>query len=266
MPGFGTLAPGADDDNELMRAYYDPMTGLKVGGPDRYEPPPKPRTWRMEPDLAGTLQGGTPDVGGENPYPPGSEESDYFETSRLAGPVVRRPGVLPIVKTPEGYDWAMPKIADVAQYLVGGPVPGVKAGEMVLGAGMARAKRATAAGAKAIEDTPPPPPSGAPSPAGTPSNAFTQGTGSMPQLAERYPETVEPTLKYKTTSKPVPANEIPTGDELTRRLALPKTDPQAVFQGKAESPEAGQLAKLRRSSVLTSIRRSMVTITTPRKT
>lgn len=71
------------------------------------------------------------------------------------------------------------------------------------------------------------------------------GQGAMPQLAERYPGTVPPTLKYKGTNKPVPLEDVPAGDELERRLALPKKDATAVFQGKTESPEAKQLAKVR---------------------
>ena len=67
----------------------------------------------------------------------------------------------------------------------------------------------------------------------------------FPQYAEQYPPVGPPTLKYKGTGKPVPASDMPTGDELERRMALPKDDDTAVFQSKQLTPEAEQFRKAR---------------------
>jgi hypothetical protein len=171
--GFGSIAPAAAEDEQKLRdvadlpeqqPYYDPATGLQLSGGRgaKYQSPQskKQPTYTMEPDLTQQQMGVGPEGGSDapNPYPPGTEESDYFERSRTEGlPQVRRPGVLPVAKTPEGYTLAVPKAAELAQYIMGGPAIEAKAGEAVLGAGMARVKRAAAARAKVAEETPPPP-------------------------------------------------------------------------------------------------------------
>jgi len=58
MAGYGTIAPGSDRENDLVDQYYDPMTGLQVGGGNTGPPMPrKPKTWVMEPDLINTQMG-----------------------------------------------------------------------------------------------------------------------------------------------------------------------------------------------------------------
>ena len=99
---------------------------------------PQPTTYIIEPDLMETQTGNMhlpqdvafDDVG--NPY------------NTITGKpvkVVRRPNVLPIAKTPEGFTFAMPKMLDIAgnvmSPLAAGRVP-VKAGEVVLGSGAVR--------------------------------------------------------------------------------------------------------------------------------
>lgn len=127
MATFGSLAPDAPDDD----TYYDPGTGLPVGGTSRYEPPqpPKRRTWMMEPDLLGTQMGS---------LPPGVSLNDANQpVDRETGQpiqVVRRPGVLPIARTPDGLTLVKPKVLDLASYIMGGPVE-MQAGETALGSG-----------------------------------------------------------------------------------------------------------------------------------
>jgi hypothetical protein len=166
------VAPGAADDEQKMRdiadlpeqqPYYDPATGLQMAGgrSAKYQPPGKQPSYTMPPDLTQTQMGITTPEGGSNapnPYNPDTEQElhDWFERSRTEGlPQARRPGVLPVTKAPGGEDtgfmlpkghiWAVPKLGELAQYVMGGPAIEAKAGEAVLGAGMARVKRATAA-------------------------------------------------------------------------------------------------------------------------
>lgn len=208
MAGFGSLAPDSSDDDELMSRYYDPGTGLPVGGTDRYEPPKPRKTWMMEPDLLGTQMGTLPaGVTTDETGRPVYEDTGEPLT------VVRRPGVLPIAKTPEGMTLVKPKLADIYSYVIGGPVEGA-AGETALGAGMAkmvRAKKPTvkpdlpaepepppaqpkmarlAANRPPAPDTAPPqtPPSEAPSPAGTPSTPTRPELPPVHEIAYPPPE------------------------------------------------------------------------------
>ena len=369
MAGYGTIAPGSDRENDLVDQYYDPMTGLQVGGGNTGPPMPrKPKTWVMEPDLINTQMGNWgPGVTTDDQGNPISEETGQPLK------VVRRPGVLPIAKTPDGYTMTTPKMLDLASYIIGGPVK-LAPGETAFGSGMIKkaveARKPTGLARKAVEEvatgtapiqpTPGTPPGEAPRPvqatsinwdrsstqrgvgglgnrtvmdvptkalldahmgtdpdmavaqakqqvldhmaSGKPislpevgiqskfdsdhpllqelyfSNGrnrvaaahamgaetvpvvvekgdeqkllallerYKSSPGAMPQLAERYPEVGPPTLKYKGTAKPVPAGDIPTGDELARRMELPKTDPQAVYDAKENTAEAEKLRKLR---------------------
>lgn len=65
----------------------------------------------------------------------------YYDNPQTEIPMVRRPGIIPIANTPEGYKFVVPKMLDivgnVVSPLAAGKVP-VKAGEMVLGSGMVR--------------------------------------------------------------------------------------------------------------------------------
>lgn len=125
---FGTIAPGQDDEDDLMNTYYDPGTGLPVGGTGRYEPPKK-RTWMMEPDLLGTQMGSLPEgVSLDDANRPVDRETG--EPIQ----VVRRPGVLPIARTPDGLTLVKPKLLDLYSYITGGPVE-MGAAETALGAG-----------------------------------------------------------------------------------------------------------------------------------
>jgi hypothetical protein len=65
----------------------------------------------------------------------------------------------------------------------------------------------------------------------------------FPQYAEAYPPVGPPKLMYKSTMKPV--KDLPEGSELERRLALPKTDPEGVYWGKQNTPEAEKFQKVR---------------------
>lgn len=66
----------------------------------------------------------------------------YYADTGQNVPVVRRPGVLPIANTPEGFKFATPKLLDLVGNVmgnVGGPLKvATKGNEMVLGAGMVR--------------------------------------------------------------------------------------------------------------------------------
>ena len=170
--GFGSIAPGRDDEEDLLNRYYDPGTGLPAPGPDKYAP----RQSYISPELMGTQMGELPPNAAEaqNPYPPGTEQWDFFEQSRRdpsLNPMkqIRRPGVLPMVNTPEaGYQLVKPRIADLYRYITGGPVIGSAAeaaapSGAVLSAGLGRMNRArsiAADAAKAATEEMPPPPMG----------------------------------------------------------------------------------------------------------
>lgn len=129
----------AEFDERSPQQFYDPLSGLPIGLTQAPEQPQlkslKRQNWFMEPDLQG-YQMGHPDL------PPGAQLDEsgafYPDTGeRLA--MVRRPGVLPIAATPDekGYTFVMPKLADLAGYIMGGSVP-LKGAEVALGAGAIR--------------------------------------------------------------------------------------------------------------------------------
>jgi hypothetical protein len=222
MAGFGSLAPDSSADDELMNRYYDPGTGLPVGGTDRYEPPKPRRMWMMEPDLLGTQTGQLPaGVTTDETGRPVYEDTGEPLT------VVRRPGVLPFAKTPEGVTMVKPKLADLYSYVIGGPVEGA-AGETALGAGMAKvikAKKPTvkpelppeqpetpaakptmarvAAARPAAPETAPPeaPPSEAPSPAQTPSARSYTPTAGVSGVVSAGVD-APPNLRVQTVGEP----------------------------------------------------------------
>lgn len=97
-----------------------------------------PTTYIMEPDLVETQTGKVhtpPDV---------SFDDAGFAYNNVTGEpvqIIRRPDVLPVARTPDGFTFAMPKMLDVVgnvmSPLIAGKVP-VKAGEVVLGSGAVR--------------------------------------------------------------------------------------------------------------------------------
>lgn len=113
--------------------HYGPLSKMEPEGYTGVSP-----SWMMEPDLMG-VQSGNVDL------PPGVKLDDagrpfYPDTGKYLD-VVKRPGLLPIASTPDGPQFVMPKLLDLASNvmspLAAGKVP-VKAGEMVLGSGAVR--------------------------------------------------------------------------------------------------------------------------------
>ena len=96
---------------------------------------PKPTTYIMEPDLVETQ------IGKVHTPPDVSFDDAGFAYNNVTGEpvkIIRRPDILPIARTPDGYTFAMPKIWDAASNIVGGvaaPAVATKAGEVVLGSG-----------------------------------------------------------------------------------------------------------------------------------
>lgn len=123
---------------ERLKRGADHRLKLPVSD-DRYNLLPSENpTYMMQPDLQNTQAG---DV----PLPPGAALNDagqpYWTATGQPVPVVDRPGILPFARTPEGIKLAMPKMLDLASNIVGGGVAAkvpIKAGEMVLGSGIAR--------------------------------------------------------------------------------------------------------------------------------
>ena len=229
MAGFGSLMPS--DVGALMpEAYGADSTGDILGG-------------LAQGPLQHVMTPGA--VMKPNPYPPGSEQAGYYEMMRSKAEM----------------DFANQR--GMAALM---PMPAVQAAKgAIFGSGaIRRARMPSVVGGRAPEEVPALPRSGTPAaetplseaagPSGqlfdplSPEERFktAPGQGAMPQLAERYPETVPPILTYKKTGEVVPAKKIPVGAELERRLDLPKKDPQAVFNAKETSPEAAQLTKVRK--------------------
>lgn len=101
----------------------------------------QPTTYIIEPDLVETQTGKVhtpPDV---------SFDDAGFAYNNVTGEpvqIIRRPNVLPVARTPDGFTFAMPKILDAAGNIVGGvaaPAVATKAGEVVLGSGAVRTMR-----------------------------------------------------------------------------------------------------------------------------
>lgn len=115
--------------------HYGPLRGIEPEGYTGVSP-----GWMMEPDLQSQQSGNIE-------LPPGAKLNDanqpfYPDTGKLID-VIKRPGLLPIASTPDGPQFVMPKLLDLASNvmspLAAGRVP-VKAGEMVLGSGAVRTR------------------------------------------------------------------------------------------------------------------------------
>lgn len=98
----------------------------------------QPTTYIIEPDLMESQTGKM-----NLPNDVAFDDAGFAYNTVTGNPVqiVRRPNVLPIARTPEGFTFAMPKILDAASNIVGGvaaPAVATKAGEVVLGSGAVR--------------------------------------------------------------------------------------------------------------------------------
>jgi GNAT superfamily N-acetyltransferase len=101
------------------------------------KPVPARPTYVMEPDLL-EAQGG-------QQFPPGLMQDDagrffYQDKPNEFLPVVKRPGMVPVAKTPEGYTFAMPKVLDIVGNMGGGWA--APSGGVTLGAGMVKSGKA----------------------------------------------------------------------------------------------------------------------------
>lgn len=123
------------------KSFFNPVGPTKrLPVKDQY----KPTTYIMEPDLM-EAQTGKLNV----PDDVGFDEAGAAYNTVTGEPVqvIRRPNVLPIAPTPDGYTFAMPKMLDVVGNVMGnvGGLAGGKiaanAGEMVLGSGAVRTMR-----------------------------------------------------------------------------------------------------------------------------
>lgn len=98
----------------------------------------QPTTYIIEPDLMESQTGKM-----NLPNDVAFDDAGFAYNTVTGNPVqvVRRPNVLPIARTPDGFTFAMPKILDAASNIVGGvaaPAVATKAGEVVLGSGAVR--------------------------------------------------------------------------------------------------------------------------------
>jgi hypothetical protein len=109
------------------------LQGLYGGGSDA-QGAARPN-WMIEPDYQGTLTGELPP--GVVPSTNERDQRPVYQDTGEPLTMIPRPGVLPFVKTPDGYQMVMPKLADLASYVMGGSVP-LKGAEVALGAGMVR--------------------------------------------------------------------------------------------------------------------------------
>lgn len=114
------------DDRGSITGFFGPKDAAKP-------------SYIMEPDLLESQQG--------QEYPKGLMQRDdgsfyYVGEPDKTVPLVKRPDILPIASTPEGYKFAMPKMLDIGGNVmgnVGGKLGGAvmaKPGEMVLGSGV----------------------------------------------------------------------------------------------------------------------------------
>ena len=135
---FVEASPKLDDD-PFARAAQRIRRSVKGGRLPMQGPPAPEQTpnYLMEPDLLEAQQGAH--------LPTGIAINDagipFNLKTGVEVPTIRRPDLLPVAKTPEGYTFAMPKLLDIAGNImgnVGGLAGGriaVKPGEMVLGSG-----------------------------------------------------------------------------------------------------------------------------------
>ena len=117
-------------DSWIGTDLVPPMPQLPVQGK------PAPTTYIMEPDLVEAQTG-------QQHLPDDVTFDDAgFAYNKITGnpvKIVRRPNVLPIARTPEGFTLAMPKVLDVVGNVMGGVAGApVKAGEVLLGSGAVR--------------------------------------------------------------------------------------------------------------------------------
>lgn len=123
--------------------FYDPITGARYAG----ETEARPRqNWMVEPDLTSTLTGNYDLPEGAYLDPMGRVK---FKDTGEELKIIRRPNLLPLVETPQGAEFVMPKLLDIVGNVMGGVAAPVKGAGTVLGSGPVL--RATE---KAIEKTP----------------------------------------------------------------------------------------------------------------
>lgn len=95
-------------------AVSDPATGFT--GEMKTGPKPERKNWMIEPDLMSQ--------GMSEGLPEGSALNEagvpYWKDTGEEIKIIRRPGVLPFVRTPDGVELAMPKIFDAAGNMMGG--------------------------------------------------------------------------------------------------------------------------------------------------
>jgi hypothetical protein len=177
MPGFGSLAPASDDD-DLINRYYDPGTGLPVGGTDKYAPP-RPRQPLYPADIGAALPeaygAGQPiqdplvtmgkkalwdvprglvDTARTTPYGLRREDVTDIPPDYTPDPTSPTRGYLPKVPW-QPIDPLVGQSVGVASGVIGAPVigPEEEAGEAILGAGAIRQRVKGAALKKAAGKT-----------------------------------------------------------------------------------------------------------------
>jgi len=130
----------ADEAQDAREAAAARVAGNVRGAP--YEPTPpstEGKTWMMEPGKEAVQSGNY-----ENTLPPNVRLNDagipYNVETGEELQMARRPSVLPLTRTPDGVQWAMPKIAELAGDIVN-PLAVTKGvalnpGEFALGSGL----------------------------------------------------------------------------------------------------------------------------------
>ena len=113
----------------------------------------QPTTYIIEPDLM-EAQTGKMNLPNDVAF----DDAGFAYNTVTGNPVqiVRRPNVLPIARTPDGFTFAMPKILDAASNIVGGvaaPAVATKAGEVVLGSGAVRTAQEAAKNLEVLTQT-----------------------------------------------------------------------------------------------------------------
>lgn len=109
--------------------FYDPITGARYAG----ETEARPRqNWMIEPDLTSTLTGNYDVPEGAYIDPMGRVK---FKDTGEELKIIRRPNLLPLVETPQGAEFVMPKLVDIVGNVMGGVAAPVKGAGTVLGSG-----------------------------------------------------------------------------------------------------------------------------------
>jgi hypothetical protein len=146
--GVGALPPISEDPFERAALRQRRGVGSERGLNQRAVSAPEDTSgvaekvdWMLEPMLEQQQKGEfVPE--GRSPDELAVDEFGRLIDKHSFEPIkmIERPGMLPLVKTPKGVEFAMPKVLDVAGYLGGGwgaKVP-VRGAETVLGAGLVR--------------------------------------------------------------------------------------------------------------------------------